>query len=115
MAMDTPVEGRARFECFGVDAEGKNVLSSPEAVAVDFVQREGNTTSFTGNVRCSYIAGGHGQRCRASHPDSAKVGDGVSCPFTFDYPYVKNNNPDWICPSKLWQVFDFMMEHIDPE
>jgi len=50
---------------------------------------------------CPYLTGGHGQRCKASHPTQDKVGDGVLCPFSFDYPYVLEYNPTWTPPSEV--------------
>lgn len=35
-------------------------------------------------VKCKYNTGGHGQRCKASHPDTDKVGEGIICPYSFD-------------------------------
>ena len=55
---------------------------------------------------CSFLTGGHRQRCKASHPDLDKVGDGVACPYSFDFPYVLENNADWKIPVELVNIME---------
>lgn len=57
---------------------------------------------------CPFLTGGHRERCKASHPDQDKVGDGVSCPYSFDYPYVSENNTDWKIPDELVKIMKRM-------
>lgn len=45
------------------------------------------TDTISSHVKCPYNTGGHGQRCKASHPEVDKVGDGVLCPYALDIPY----------------------------
>jgi hypothetical protein len=43
------------------------------------------------NVKCPYNTGDQGQRCKASHPEVDKLGEGVICPYSIDLPYAIDN------------------------
>jgi len=52
-------------------------------------------------VNCIHNTGGHGDRCKASHPDKDKFGKRIWCPYSFDFPYVLESNQDWQAPEEL--------------
>jgi len=81
------VEQDFPIECKGRDGKGKEVLPKPVNVTVHIYKSPGSS-SITTQVNCPYNTGSHGQRCKASHPDKDKVGDGVICPYSFDIPYA---------------------------
>ena len=72
--------------CKGRNAEGNEVLAEPIVVDVTITKGK-KSNGISSWVRCPYNTGGHGQRCKASHPNVDKVGDGVCCPYTLE---VKN-------------------------
>ncbi len=73
------------IQCFGRDASYQSTLTKPVFACVD-VSSDGEHISL--NVQCRYNTGSHGQRCKASHPNEDKVGDGVFCPYAIDLPYA---------------------------
>lgn len=76
-----------RIRCKGRDFHQQEVLE--EAVKVKLkVYQHPDSNMISGMVDCKYNTGGHRQRCKASHPEVDKVGDGVSCPYSFDIPYA---------------------------
>ncbi len=73
-------------KCRGRLADGHFALEEPIDVTVRVSEGGDNTIEM--NVRdCPYNTGGHGQRCKASHPDVDKIRDGISCPYSVDVPY----------------------------
>ncbi len=93
--------------CRGRDASGKEVLDVPAGVVVDLHRYpEPGSTIIGSVVYCHFNGGGHGQRCKASHPDQDKVGDGVICPFGFDHPYVTRGNPSWKPPQEIAKALE---------
>lgn len=85
------------FKCKGRGFRDKrNVLKAPESVTMELNKRPGSKNIST-SVDCRFNTGGHGQRCKASHPHIDKIGNGVSCPFSFDYPSAAEN-PKWRIP-----------------
>jgi len=76
-----------KVECKGRNEAGDEVLATPVSVEVEISRRPGSNM-ISSNVNCPYNTGGHGQRCRASHPKTDKVGEGVGCPYSFDIPYA---------------------------
>lgn len=105
-------EIRIRLKCRGRNAEGKPALEKPVNVVVDMVgsNQEALNNIATNIVVCRHNTGGHGHRCKASHPNVNKVGEGVLCPFAFDYPYVTEGNPNWECPEELKSIFDSLKD-----
>lgn len=89
------------IQCRGRGPSGEVVLDKPVSVNVSLSQPEPERMISVGPMDCPYNTGGHGQRCKASHPDQDKVGEGVICPFSFDYPYVLEFKPDWTAPAEL--------------
>jgi len=76
------------IKCPGRKAPGIPALEKPVDVKVTFRQ-SGN--SIHGNVECPHNTGGHGQRCKASHPPGIdKVGEGVECPYSLDIPWYSD-------------------------
>ena len=75
------------IKCKGRDYQGKEVLDEAVDVKVDIAQRPG-TNMISSLIECQYNTGAHGQRCKASHPEVDKVGEGVGCPYSFDIPYA---------------------------
>jgi hypothetical protein len=80
--------------CRGCGADDSFALSTPVEVLVKLEKYGALIMSAPDN--CPHNAGKLGQRCKASHPDQEKVGDGVLCRFSFDYPDA--------CQSAHWQV-----------
>ena len=74
------------IKCKGRDKNGNEVLEEPIGVIVNISRT--TDTSIESDVECPYNTGGHGQRCKASHPEVDKVGEGVRCPYSFDIPYA---------------------------
>ena len=87
MTIDNYVTQTYPVECKGRNEIGDEVLATPVNVEVEIYKiRGGNLISS--DVECPYNTGGHGQRCKASHPEVDKVGEGVGCPYSFDIPYA---------------------------
>lgn len=101
MAEDRYIEKVLSLACHGRDADGNAVLERPVYVKVTLRQSPGVTKSVSCNVECPYNTGGHGQRCKASHPEQDKVGEGVFCPYSFDFPYVLECDNTWTPPKEL--------------
>lgn len=77
-----------KFKCRGRDWIGNKPLASPVDVVLRVSQSGEN---FSINVACVHNTGGHGQRCKASHPEVDKCGAGVACPYSMDIPYCIDN------------------------
>ena len=88
MAKDTYLEMAFPIQCHGRDASRKEVLLEPVAVKVRVSQHHGDEKNISLDVECPHNTGGHGQRCKASHPNTDKVGEGVGCPYSVDIPYA---------------------------
>ena len=78
------------IECKGRNDVGEEVLNNAINVEVNIGKRPGSST-ISSYVECEYNTGGHGQRCKASHSEKDKVGEGVVCPYSFDIPYALEN------------------------
>jgi len=87
MAIDEYIKQTYPIECKGRNEIGDEVLTTPVSVNVEIHKSPGSNT-ISSNVDCPYNTGGHGQRCKASHPDVDKVGEGAGCPYSFDIPYA---------------------------
>ncbi len=74
--------------CKGRNSERKEVLA--EAIRVDVHARLAeDERSIAIHVNCPHNTGGHGQRCKASHPAGIdKIGKGVHCAYSLDLPYA---------------------------
>jgi hypothetical protein len=89
MAIDLYVTQTYPVECKGRDEYGNEVLESPLDVKVEIHTRPGSNTISSSVDDCPHNVGGHGQRCKASHPDVYKIeGHGVICHYSFDIPYA---------------------------
>ncbi len=76
------------IQCRGRDSAGKEVLQNPVDVSVK-ISKSPDSNDISSMVECPHNTGGHGQRCKASHPPGVdKVGEGVGCPYSFDVPYA---------------------------
>ena len=106
MAKNTAVIMKCRFACHGRNAFGDRALTLPEQA--ELTQRCGMETGFSASVDCPHNTGGHGQRCKASHPDVDKVGQGVGCPYSFDYPYVLTFDRSWKPPEEIAEAVELM-------
>ena len=87
MTIDKYITQTFPIECKGRNELGDEVLDTPVNVKINIHKRPGSNT-ISSDVECPYNAGGHGQRCKASHPETYKVGEGVRCPYSFDIPYA---------------------------
>lgn len=72
--------------CYGRDSDGNPALEKPVQAEVNVSQSSLWTISL--NVKCPHNTGGHGQRCKASHPEVDKVKKGVNCVYSVDIPYA---------------------------
>jgi hypothetical protein len=77
---------RFSLKCYGRKLDGSTALSVPVSLTVKVSPSGPYGLSL--NVDCRYNTGSHGQRCKASHPDVEKSGDGVVCPYAADLPYA---------------------------
>ena len=92
MAKDRYIEQRFPIKCSGRNHKGERILDRPIDVKVVIYQRNGDEQNIFSIIEeCPYNTGGHGQRCKASHPEQGKVGDGVICPYSFDIPDALDN------------------------
>lgn len=91
---------KVQIQCKGRGPHGQTVLETPVPIVVELTKYPGNNLISVGPKNCPYNTGGHGQRCKASHPGQDKVGNGVCCPFSFDYPYARRFL-GWSIPSEL--------------
>jgi len=73
-----------QIKCQGRRAPGIVALEEPVSARL-IIGQVGNTIDI--RVKCKYNTGGHGQRCKASHPEADKVGEGVYCPYSLDVPF----------------------------
>ena len=89
-----------QIQCCGRGPTGETVLQQPVGVTVRLSSPGPGPMISVGPTDCPYNTGGHGQRCKASHPEKDKVGAGVLCPFSFDYPYAQEF-PGWTMPTEL--------------
>lgn len=89
--MSDRLEQTFPVECNGRDRKGGGVLTTPVQVRVT-VSRSSGTNVLESQVECPYNAGGHGQRCKASHPEQDKVGEGIACAYAFTIPHVIDEN-----------------------
>lgn len=80
-------EPRFPIECKGRDSRGKEVLDEAVKVEVRVSSLPPGLISLD-VMDCPHNTGGHGQRCKASHPETDKVGKGVICPYSVDIPYA---------------------------
>ena len=81
------VEQTFPVQCHGRNSIGDKVLETPVSIDVVIHKSPGSNT-ISSVVKCTYNTGGHGQRCKASHPEEDKQGNGVLCPYSFDIPYA---------------------------
>ncbi|HJX06177.1 MAG TPA: hypothetical protein VJ461_05690 [Candidatus Nanoarchaeia archaeon] len=89
-SIDSYVDVVFPIECKGRDANGKDVLKNPVKALAKIYKRPGSS-ELSSLVECQYNTGGHGHRCKASQPEADKVGEGVTCPYSFDIPHVVDN------------------------
>ncbi len=101
---------RVRFKCSGRGQYGEAVLKEKIAVEAVLSKRYSDDENYSCDVNCPYNTGGHGQRCRASHPREDKVGDGIICPYSFDYPFVLEFDSDWQPPAELVKAIKLLLE-----
>ncbi len=90
MTIEKFIEQNFPIQCIGRDKSGKEVLSEAVDVEVRIYKRP-DSNMISSSVKCPYNTGGSGQRCKASHPEVDKVGDGINCPYSFDIPYALDN------------------------
>jgi|GEM_PF-3429671 hypothetical protein len=85
-----PIEHHVfHVDCKGRGFDLKEVLEKSINVEVS-VRRNENGKSISMSVKCPHNTGGHGQRCKASHPEVDKVGKGVLCAFAVDLPHASD-------------------------
>lgn len=88
MAKNAYLEKVFPIKCRGRNALGEEVLPKPVSAKVKVYQSPGDEKNISLSVDCVHNTGGHGQRCKASHPGKDKVGEGVGCPYSADIPYA---------------------------
>ncbi|MDP3770573.1 MAG: hypothetical protein U1A25_00250 [Candidatus Sungbacteria bacterium] len=88
MSRYSAIDHMVPIQCCGRDEHGREVLGTPVCVMVHIRQPAGDEKNIHMSVVCPFNTGGHGQRCKASHPSVDKVGNGIPCPYSIDIPYV---------------------------
>ena len=83
MTVEKYVEQTYPVKCKGRNADGNSALKKPVRVEVKIYKSPGSN-SISSEVKCPYNTGGHGQRCKASHPNVDKAEKDVFCPYSFD-------------------------------
>ena len=81
-----PQDATFAISCYGRDANGNTVL--PEPVQIICNVRQSTEWTISIDVTCPYSTRGHRERCKASHPETDKIGEGVACPYSLDIPYA---------------------------
>lgn len=84
--VDDYLEQSFPIKCKGRNSKMEECLTEAVKVTVKVSRSCGNFISIS--PKCIYNTGGHGQRCKASHPKVDKVGEGVVCPYSLDIPYA---------------------------
>lgn len=90
--VDDAVEQNFPIQCKGRNAEMKEALREPVTFNLRIYKTFGSSDISSDASKCPYNTGPHGQRCKASHPNQDKVGEGVICPYSFDIPYALEQN-----------------------
>jgi len=83
-----------KINCHGRNAEGQEVLEHPVGVIVGLARELGDPDISVSPKDCPHSAGGCNQYCSASGDD------GVSCPYSFFYPHVTEDQ-NWRMPHNL--------------
>lgn len=102
------IERIVKVACRGRTLVGEPVLDKPVEVSVRLYRSPDTSECCCDVSGCPHNTGGHGQRCKASHPWTDKVGDGVLCPFAFDYPYALKSI-GWKMPEELREAVEAVM------
>lgn len=108
MNQEFPTIKSTEIMCNGRGPNGEGVLEKPINVVIELSRpylRKPNDIEVVPKD-CPFLTGGHCQRCKASHPDKDKVGTGVLCPYSFNWPYVLENNLDWKIPTELISIME---------
>lgn len=96
---------RCQAQCKGVNAEGGPALETAILVNINIARKEPplveNLMITSVPVQCPHNTGSNKDRCKASHPEQNKIGEGIACPFSFDYPYVTEASQDWQPPEEI--------------
>jgi len=71
------------IECRGRYANGRKVLTKPVEARIK-IYKSPHSELLSSLVKCPYNTGGHGERCKAAHPNIDKKGGVVYCPYAFD-------------------------------
>ena len=78
-------EMRVVIMCRGRNSMRQEVLAEPVGAVVTVTCYDKKNISLA--IKCPHNTGGHGDRCKASHPPGVdKVGDGVACPYAAYIP-----------------------------
>lgn len=93
MELTQYIEQTFSIQCKGRDKLGKEILGEPVDVKIKISNYRGSNI-ISSIVSCLYNTGGHGQRCKASHPNADKVSEGIICPYSFDIPYALEKRRD---------------------
>lgn len=94
------------IQCRGRGFKGEPVLPTPLPITVNVYKYSDRFISVSPE-KCPHNTGSHGQRCMAGHPGKEKVGEGILCPYSFDYPYATEFS-GWKMPVELKPIFDKM-------
>lgn len=76
------------IQCRGRNESREEVLLQPIEAKVRIFQPNGNETTISTIVECLHNTGGHGDRCKASHPGIDKIGEGIGCPYSLEIPFT---------------------------
>ncbi len=90
--------------CKGRGFRGEEVLKQEQLVNINLHRSPGSTSVSVTPTDCPHNTGSHAQRCKAAHPETDKIGNGISCPYSFDYPYAQENSLGWKPPTALMEA-----------
>lgn len=86
MAKQIRLEHTFQLSCKGRDPIGHEVLKKPVEVKVKVYQTPDSNQIKSLVYDCPYNTGGHGERCKASHPGTDSTGRNIRCPYSFIIP-----------------------------
>ncbi len=90
------------LSCRGRDLEGKEVLSTPTGVVADLRDLPSGS-QIASRVSCRLSIGipDHCAALRTTHENWRPFDPLPRCPFSFDFPYAAERDPNWKPPKQV--------------
>jgi len=105
---------RVEVACHGCSRDCSRLLNESVNVVIKITitkSRSGDGWIWTDPDNCPHNYGGHRDWCSASHPGERREGDDrIMCKFSFDYPYILENIPDWQPPAELKEIMKHFLK-----